>query len=203
MISTIRHSWVKNHPLHRDELGGGGALQKLSCSAQSSHHRREVGGVVIRLRPEARLAQRPGLSDAPSVRRTQTMLYRNLGSSGVKVSPVCLGTMMFGGQTDAAESIRIMHKALDLGINFFDTADVYNAGQSEVVVGQALSDRRDKVILATKGCGSMGDGPNDSGASRRHLMQALGASLKRLKTDYVDIYYVHTPDYTTPIEETL
>jgi aryl-alcohol dehydrogenase-like predicted oxidoreductase len=131
------------------------------------------------------------------------MIYRNLGSSGVKVSPVCLGTMMFGGQTDAAESIRIMHKALDLGINFFDTADVYNAGQSEVVVGQALSDRRDKVILATKGRGSMGDGPNDSGASRRHLMQALGASLKRLKTDYVDIYYVHTPDYTTPIEETL
>ena len=131
------------------------------------------------------------------------MNYRNLGSSGVKVSPICLGTMMFGGQTGAAESTRIIHKALGQGINFFDSADIYNAGQSEVVVGQALSDRREKVILATKGRGAMGEGPNESGASRRHMVQALDASLKRLKTDYVDIYYVHTPDYTTPIEETL
>lgn len=129
--------------------------------------------------------------------------FRNLGSAGVKVSPVCLGTMMFGGQTDAAESTQIMHKALDQGINFFDTADIYNAGQSEVVVGQAIADRRGKVVLATKGRGPMGEGPNDSGASRLHLTQALDASLKRLKTDYVDIYYQHTPDYTTPIEETL
>ena len=131
------------------------------------------------------------------------MNFRSLGSAGLKVSPVCLGTMMFGGQTDAAESTRIMHKALDLGVNFFDTADVYNAGQSEVVVGQAIADRREKVILATKGRGAMGEGPNDSGASRRHIVHALNASLKRLKTDYVDIYYVHTPDYTTPIAETL
>ncbi|MBI3863342.1 MAG: aldo/keto reductase [Planctomycetia bacterium] len=129
--------------------------------------------------------------------------FRSLGSSGAKVSPLCLGTMMFGGQTDAAESTRIMHKALDQGINFFDTADIYNAGQSEVVVGQAIADRRQKVVLATKGRGPMGEGPNDSGASRLHLSQALDASLKRLKTDYVDVYYVHTPDYTTPIEETL
>ena len=131
------------------------------------------------------------------------MQFRNLGGSGVKVSPVCLGTMMFGGQTDAAESTRIMHKALDLGINFFDTANIYNAGQSEVVIGQAIADRRQKVVLATKGRAPMGEGPNQGGASRAHLTTALDASLKRLKTEFVDIYYVHTPDYATPIEETL
>jgi aryl-alcohol dehydrogenase-like predicted oxidoreductase len=96
-----------------------------------------------------------------------------------------------------------MHQALDLGINFFDTADIYNAGESEVVVGRAIADRRDQVVLATKGRGPMGQGPNDSGASRSHLVRALDASLRRLKTDFVDIYYVHTPDYATPIEETL
>ena len=131
------------------------------------------------------------------------MQYRNLGRSGVKVSPVCLGTMMFGGQTSAADSIRIMHKALDAGVNFFDTANMYNAGQSEAVIGEALADRRGRVVLATKGRAPMGAGPNDSGASRLHLMRALEDSLKRLKTDHVDIYYVHTPDYATPIEETL
>jgi aryl-alcohol dehydrogenase-like predicted oxidoreductase len=131
------------------------------------------------------------------------MNYRNLGSAGVKVSPVCLGTMMFGGQTDVAESTRIIHKALDLGINFLDTANMYNAGQSEVVIGQAIAGRRDDVVLATKGRAAMGEGPNQSGASRLNLTRALDASLKRLKTDYVDIYYTHTPDYATPIEETL
>ena len=96
------------------------------------------------------------------------MSYRNLGSSGVKVSPVCLGTMMFGGQTDAAESTRIMHKALDQGINFFDTANVYNAGQSEVSRRDGRSPKivALKVVLATKGRAPMGDGPNQSGASR-------------------------------------
>lgn len=131
------------------------------------------------------------------------MEYRNLGRAGVKVSRICLGTMMFGGQTNEADSTRIMHDALDRGINFFDTADMYNAGQSEVVIGRAIADRRQKVVLATKGRARMGDGPNDLGASRVHLMQALDASLKRLGTDYVDIYYVHTPDYSTPIDETL
>lgn len=131
------------------------------------------------------------------------MNYRNLGRAGVKVSPLCLGTMMFGGQTDEAESIRIMHKAVDQGINFFDTADMYARGQSEVVVGKALAGRRDKVVLATKGRQPMADGPNQSGASRLHLTRALDASLKRLDVDYVDIYYVHTPDYETPIEETV
>ena len=124
--------------------------------------------------------------------------FRKLGASGVKVSSICLGTMMFGGQTDAADSTKIMHRALDLGVNFFDTANIYNAGNSEVVVGQAIAERREKVVLATKGRGPMGEGPNDCGASRRHLTQALDASLKRLKTDYIDLYYVHTPDYTTP-----
>jgi len=131
------------------------------------------------------------------------MNYRNLGKAGVKVSPLCLGTMMFGGQTSAGDSIRIMHQAIDQGVNFFDTADIYNAGESEVVVGRALADRRDRVVLATKGRAPMGSGPNESGAGRLHLMRALEASLRRLKTDSVDVYYVHTPDTTTPIEETL
>jgi aryl-alcohol dehydrogenase-like predicted oxidoreductase len=131
------------------------------------------------------------------------MNYRNLGRAGAKVSSLCLGTMMFGGATEATESIRILHKALDLGINFIDTADIYNAGKSEEVVGKSLEGRRDRVILATKGRQSMGPGPNDSGASRVHMMHALNASLKRLKTDSIDLYYVHTPDYGTPVEETL
>lgn len=131
------------------------------------------------------------------------MEYRLLGRTGVRVSPICLGTMMFGGPTEESDSIRIMHRALDEGIQFFDTADIYNAGQSEVVVGKAISNRRDRVFLATKGRNPMGDGPNDWGASRLYLTRALDASLKRLGTDYVDLYYVHTPDYDTPIDETL
>ena len=131
------------------------------------------------------------------------MDYRNLGKAGVKVSPICLGTMMFGGQADEEASIRIMHAALDRGVNFFDTADMYNAGQSEIVIGKALADRRQRVVLATKGRQVVGEGPNERGGSRLHMLQALDASLKRLKTDYVDIYYYHAPDYDTPIEETL
>jgi len=131
------------------------------------------------------------------------MDYRKLGRSGVSVSPLCLGTMMFGGPADEAESVRIMHRAIDLGINFFDTADMYVAGESERIVGKAIADRRQQVVLATKGRQPMGSGPNDRGASRLHLMQALDASLRRLRTDYIDVYYVHTPDYETPIEETL
>lgn len=131
------------------------------------------------------------------------MEYRKLGKAGVKVSPICLGTMMFGGQTSEADSIRIIHQAGDLGINFIDTANMYNAGESEVVTGKAIADRRDNVILATKGRQKMGDGPNDQGGSRVHLMKALDDSLKRLGTDYVDIYYYHAPEYDTPIDETL
>jgi aryl-alcohol dehydrogenase-like predicted oxidoreductase len=131
------------------------------------------------------------------------MEYRRLGKAGVKVSRLCLGTMMFGGQTSEPDSIRIIHRAHDEGINFVDTADMYNKGESEIVVGRAIADRRDRIVLATKGRQPMGDGPNESGASRLHLMAALDASLKRLKTDFIDIYYTHTPDYETPIEETL
>jgi len=131
------------------------------------------------------------------------MEYRTLGRTGAKVSPICLGTMMFGGQTNEADSTRIIHRALDAGINFIDSANMYNLGESERVVGRALADRRDRVILATKGRQKMGDGPNDQGASRVHLMHELHASLKRLGTDYIDIYYTHAPDNETPIEETL
>ena len=131
------------------------------------------------------------------------MQFTKLGRTGVDVSRVCLGTMMFGGQTNEADSIRIMHAALDRGVNFFDTANIYNAGQSEVVVGKAIADRRHEVVLATKGRQAMGEGPNSRGASRLHLMRELDASLKRLGTDFVDVYYVHTPDDETPIDETL
>lgn len=131
------------------------------------------------------------------------MEYRKLGRSGVSVSRLCLGTMMFGGQADDAESARIMHRAIDLGINFFDTANMYNAGESERVVGRAIAERRGQIVLATKGRQPMGSGVNDRGASRVHLMRELDASLRRLGTDYIDLYYVHTPDYETPIEETL
>ncbi len=131
------------------------------------------------------------------------MQYQNLGSAGVKVSPICLGTMMFGGQTDESTSIGIMHKALDRGVNFFDTADIYNAGESEIVVGKAIAERRDQVVLATKGRQPMGDGPNDRGGSRLHMTRALENSLRRLNVEYVDIYYTHTPDDETSIEETL
>ncbi|MCA9176801.1 MAG: aldo/keto reductase [Planctomycetales bacterium] len=131
------------------------------------------------------------------------MDYRNLGKCGVKVSPICLGTMMFGGQTSEADSIRIIHSALDMGVNFVDTANMYNAGESEVVTGKAIRDRRDRVVLATKGRQKMGDGPNQQGGSRLHLMAALNDSLRRLGTDYVDIYYYHAPDDSTPLEESL
>ena len=131
------------------------------------------------------------------------MDYQLLGNTGVRVSPLCLGTMMFGGPTNENDSIRIIHKALDTGLNFIDTADIYNAGESEVVVGKAIAEKRNQYVLATKGRQAMGQGPNDSGGSRLHMMRALDDSLRRLKTDHVDIYYTHTPDYDTSICETL
>jgi len=131
------------------------------------------------------------------------MDYRQLGKTGLRVSPVCLGTMMFGGPTTEADSIHIIHKAYDQGVNFIDTADMYSVGGSEEVVGKAIADRRDKVVLATKGTNAMGDGPNDHGASRYHLTAAVEKSLQRLGTDHIDLYYVHVPDETTPQEETL
>jgi len=131
------------------------------------------------------------------------MEYVNLGRAGVKVSRLCLGTMMFGGATDEAESTRIIHRALELGLNFIDTANMYNAGESEVVTGKAIRGRRDDVVLATKAKNPMGDGPNDQGLSRVHLMRECEKSLRRLGTDYVDVYYLHAPDLTTPMDESL
>jgi len=131
------------------------------------------------------------------------MDYRLLGRTGVRVSPLCLGTMMFGGQTSEADSTSIIHKAIDIGINFIDTSDMYVNGDSERVVGKAIGDRREKIVLATKGRNKMGEGPNDWGTSRLHMRQALDASLTRLKTDCIDLYYIHSPDYNTPIDETL
>jgi aryl-alcohol dehydrogenase-like predicted oxidoreductase len=131
------------------------------------------------------------------------MHYRNLGRSGLKVSPICLGTMMFGGPTDDATSTRIVAKARDAGINFIDTADAYNKGASEQVVGRAISNNRPNWVLATKLANPMGEDPNRGGLSRRWVLQAADESLKRLGTDYIDVYYLHKEDHATPLEETV
>ncbi len=133
------------------------------------------------------------------------MQYRNLGRTGIKVSPYCLGAMMFGpmGNPDHDDCARIVHKALDAGINFIDTADRYSAGESETIVGKALKGRRENVVLATKFHAPMGTDPNQQGNGRRWIMQAVDASLKRLQTDYIDLYQVHRPQSETDIEETL
>lgn len=133
------------------------------------------------------------------------MKYRTLGRTGVKVSPLCLGAMMFGawGNRDHDESVRIIHRALDAGINFLDTADVYSQGESEEIVGKALRGRRDDVVLATKFHGVMGEDPNHQGNSRRWIIRECDASLRRLGTDWIDLYQVHRPDASTDIDETL
>jgi aryl-alcohol dehydrogenase (NADP+) len=133
------------------------------------------------------------------------MQYRALGKTGIKVSPYCLGAMMFGavGNADHDDSIRIIHKALDAGINFIDTADAYSRGESEEIVGKALKGRRDHIVLATKAHLPMGDDPNQQGNSRRWLTRELEASLRRLQTDHVDLYQIHRPSPDTDIEETL
>jgi len=127
---------------------------------------------------------------------------RTLGGTGIKVSPYCLGAMMFGawGNPDHEESIRIIHAALDAGINFVDTADVYSAGESEEIVGQALRGRRDDVVLATKAHGAMGQDVNMAGNSRRWIVREVENSLRRLQTDYIDLYQLHGYDRETPIE---
>ena len=133
------------------------------------------------------------------------MEYRPLGRTGVQVSKLCLGTMMFGawGNTDHDDSIRIIHRALDAGINFVDTADVYSAGESEEIVGKALKGRRDDVVLATKFFVPMDDDPNHRGGSRRWIIQEVENSLRRLGTDWIDLYQVHRPDPNTDVDETL
>ncbi|WP_109641429.1 aldo/keto reductase [Lentzea atacamensis] len=133
------------------------------------------------------------------------MRYRVLGGTGIEVSHHCLGAMMFGdvANKDHDEGVRIIHRALDAGINFVDTADMYSAGESEEIVGKALKDRRDDVVLATKVHFPLGEGRNRSGNSRRYVVRAVEDSLRRLGTDWIDLYQVHRPDYTTDIEETL
>ena len=134
------------------------------------------------------------------------MEHRSLGRTGITVSPLCLGAMMFGawGNPDHDDCVRIVHAALDAGINFIDTADVYSAGESEQIVGKALAGgRRDDVVLATKFYAPMGEGPNKRGSSRRWIMQECEASLRRLGTDWIDLYQVHRPDPAVDVDETL
>jgi aryl-alcohol dehydrogenase-like predicted oxidoreductase len=134
------------------------------------------------------------------------MEMRPLGRTGVKVSPLCLGAMMFGawGNTDHDDCIRIIHRALDAGINFIDTADVYARGESEEIVGRALAGgRRDHVVLATKVHGRMGDDPNEFGNSRRWIVREIDNSLRRLGTDWIDLYQIHRPEFDTDLDETL
>ncbi len=133
------------------------------------------------------------------------MEYRSLGRTGVMVTPLCLGAMNFGGPTDEADSIAIINRALDGGINFIDTANVYNGGESERIVGKALAEngKRDAIVLATKVHGGMGPGINDRGNSRYHIIRACEDSLRRLQTDHIDLYQLHRPDLVVPQDETL
>jgi aryl-alcohol dehydrogenase-like predicted oxidoreductase len=131
------------------------------------------------------------------------MKYTRLGQAGVQVSQLCLGTMIYGRQVDEKESIKIIHRAIDLGINFIDTADIYVMGRSETIVGKALKGMRDNIVLATKVYNQMGPTPNDRGLSRKHILHAITASLTRLQTDYIDLYQVHRFDHETPLRETL
>lgn len=129
--------------------------------------------------------------------------YRTLGKSGLAVSELCLGTMTFGKATEEKDSIEMIHRFLDAGGNFLDTADVYVEGRSEEIVGKAIKDRRSEVILATKVRMKVGPHPNDLGYSRKRIMDGVEASLRRLQTDYIDLYQLHVWDHLTPIEETL
>ena len=131
------------------------------------------------------------------------MDYRRLGASGLSVSPLCLGTMMFGGRTSEKDSVKIINHARSAGINFIDTADAYNGGESERITGKAIKKDRDDWVLATKVCNPMGKGPNRRGLGAKWLAQGCDESLKRLGTDYIDVYYFHKDDTETPLEESL
>ena len=131
------------------------------------------------------------------------MDHRPLGRTGVRVSSLCFGTMSFGAAADEAESERMFRRCLDGGIDFFDTADVYGRGRAEEILGRLMNGIRDDLVITSKVFGRMGDGPNDRGLSRRHVTRAVEASLKRLRTDRLDVYFVHQFDDATPIEETL
>lgn len=131
------------------------------------------------------------------------MQYRNLGRSGLKVSEICLGAMTFGHTTGEAEAEAVVDVALDAGVNFFDAANTYAKGRSEEILGKLLKRRRHDCVIATKCFNPTGDGPNDSGSSRQHIMRAVEDSLRRLQTDHIDVYYLHHSDYETPLDETL
>lgn len=131
------------------------------------------------------------------------MDYRKLGRSGLKVSPLCLGAMNFGGPTDEADSARIIGRARDAGINFIDTADAYNGGRSEEIIGRVVAAERDQWVIATKLANAVGKGPNGGGLSRKWVMQAVEHSLRRLATDHIDVYYLHKEDHDTPLAETV
>lgn len=131
------------------------------------------------------------------------MEHRIVGRTGVRVSQLCFGTMSFGGDADEAESARLYARARDAGIDFFDTANVYARGRSEEILGRLMRDERDRLVITSKVFGRMGDGANDGGLSRRHIVRAVEASLRRLGTDRLDFYFVHQFDAATPIEETL
>ncbi len=139
------------------------------------------------------------------------MQYKKLGRTGLKVSRICVGTMMYGtpgakasgDELSETDAINIVARALNAGVNFFDTADSYAEGRSEEIVGKALKGKRHSVVLATKGANRTGPAATDIGLSRKHIMKVIEDSLRRLETDYIDLYYVHLPDYDTPIEETL
>ncbi|MEM4404811.1 MAG: aldo/keto reductase, partial [Nitrososphaerota archaeon] len=135
------------------------------------------------------------------------MQYVNLGKAGVKVSRICLGALNFGNErewmVDYDGAKKVFEKAWDLGINFYDTANVYSRGRSEEILGMLLEGRREDAVVATKVFGRMGEGPNDRGLSRKHIMWQVRESLRRLRTDYIDLYQIHRWDYETPIEETL
>jgi aryl-alcohol dehydrogenase-like predicted oxidoreductase len=131
------------------------------------------------------------------------MNYKRLGRTGLRVSEVCMGTMTFGGVTDEAEAKKIVDRCLEAGVNFFDTADVYTEGRSEQILGSLIKDKRDSLVIATKVFNPKGPGPNDMGLSRKHIIEACEASLRRLGTDYIDLYQVHADDRETPQEETL
>jgi len=130
------------------------------------------------------------------------MKYNRLGRTGLRVSEVCMGTMTFGGVTDQAEAQRMFDRCLDAGVNFFDTANVYTGGQSETILGRVMKEKREDLVIATKVFNAQGPGPNDMGLSRKHIIQACEASLRRLATDYIDLYQVHADDRETPLDET-
>src|SRR5947209_19893938 len=172
----------------------------------------EATSLASRARPLARGSSRDTRRFARNHGcKGETVEYRQLGRSGLRISAMTLGTMGFGGggvfanvgTGDVQDARRQIELALEAGVNMIDTADVYSMGKTEEIVGQALGSRRDDVILATKARFPMGDGPNDAGLSRHHLIRACEASLRRLGTDYIDLYQVHEWDGQTPLEETL